>query len=233
MKIVKPFFLLFLIIYSPLTFASGDFQLSLSPFTGSGNTSFGADVRSANGVSLALYSRYNFGIFTLGPKVEITNSLFSTKSSISNTQTIVSYDNILLSFGFILASQDFLPLKTSLYLAPSGGLGWSDLSVSENSSTSFNQFDQSGARGNYFAFEFGTLTKVNNDKLQIMAAFTTSRYFIDQSQLAGTHFYEQTNPITGGLNLNDGGDNAQDTPQIDTAVTQTFYGFKAGILLQI
>lgn len=233
MKKIYPFIIIGLFFAPTLTFgAPATYNLSLAPFSGTGETSFRGDVRHVNGVSLGINAQFEVSSLSIGPRIELTNSLFSIKSSTSNNETITTYDNKLISLGFGVNFPQISSLRTSVFTNLMGGVASSDITVNQNTESSYANFTAEDARGLSISFEVGTLTELPMNNLELLFAFTANRIFLKQSGLYGERYSESSNPNNGGLSLTNSV-GSQEDQNIHDAVTQQTLGLKLGISLRI
>jgi outer membrane autotransporter protein len=179
-----------LLMSAPAAAYTPDYNVTLSPYIGTGSQSNGASVRHSSGVRVTAGRRFVFSKrnFTVGPHFEIGNGIFSAKRATHSNQTAISnYDNRFFLAGLHLGKLygDITNLPNEVFFRAAAGYAESKLSEDESGENIFIQKDYHKIRGKYFSTEIGTAIQLQRN-FHLNASLVGQLYQADQSDAKGT-----------------------------------------------
>jgi len=167
---------------------SSDYQVGFGPFIGGGSVSSDAAVRHTSGYGVTLERNWFVTPkIAIGPRLDISNSFVSTRSSVGDAKVIGTYDNRVFAAGLRLshAVGNERTLAQGIYLAGVAGRGYSKLSVDESTEQSYLQSQFNNIGGSYYAGELGGFLPLKGS-FGVNIAALGSVYHADQRDAYGT-----------------------------------------------
>jgi hypothetical protein len=212
------------------------FRVELSPQVGSGRLSSGESVRHTTGYGVSISHDMTWSWLRdvgikVSPKAELTNSVLSALRSRSDTKSVLTYDNRMISGGVTVSPVTKLPIPgfEFPYASLAAGRGFSKVTIDESASRTFRQSLYSGISGTFWSGEIGSWIPLKPD-FGLSLALVGSSYIADQSQASGTFQGEVLAP-DDSLSLVSG---SQDGSSAGLAKTLTIdtYSAKVGVFFQ-
>jgi len=203
-------------------------SVNLSPFAGSANTSTNETVENNSGVKISVDKAFPvISKFSLGPRIEASNSFTNTKGSKNNRTQLSTYDIRAFGFGLISTYEVFSskPQKQLVYLASTIGRNYAKINQDESGEDYYVEKNFHNIKGYYNDTEVGMNFLVKPTLGFNIGAYYHTNY-LNLSGVSATTNGEKLSP-EGGLSL--AGDAEEEKQQLPRNITIYSYGIKLGL----
>ncbi len=207
-------------------------SVGISPFAGTADTTADETVEHNTGLKISVDKTFPIiSRFSLGPRLEASNSYTSTKKSKDNRTQLSNYDIRSFGIGFISTyrlSSEQTP-KRFLYLSSAFGRNYAKIKQDESGDNFYVEKNFHNIKGYYQDTEFGLKVLVKSTLGFNIGGYYHTNY-LDLSGVSATVDGEEINP-SGGLSLT--GDPEAEKRQLPRNITVHSYGLKIGMNILI